>query len=123
MDPEKQSSGDAVSTVGTKQKRAKTGGRKKGTPNKATAAKAEAIAKSGQTPLDFMLSVMRSPANPQDIRLDAAKSAAPYVHPKLAAIEHTGKGGEALIPTVRPSDDKFARLLLTLLEKGVAATT
>lgn len=121
MDPEKQSSGEAVSKVGTRQKRPKTGGRKKGTPNKATAAKAEAIAKSGQTPLDFMLSVMRNAKNPQDIRLDAAKSAAPYVHPKLAAIEHTGKEGAPLIPTERPSDDKFARMILLLLEKGAAA--
>jgi hypothetical protein len=39
----------------------KTGGRTKGTPNKATAAKAEEIAASGETPLDYMLRVMRDP--------------------------------------------------------------
>lgn len=27
------------------------------------------------------------------VRLDAAKSAAPYIHPRLAAIEHKGEGG------------------------------
>ena len=123
MDTEKQSSGEAVSKVGPKQKRAKTGGRKKVTPNKATAAKAAAIAKSGQTPLDFMLSVMRDPSKPGDIRLDAAKSAAPYVHPKLAAIEHTGANGTPLIPTERPSDEKLARLLLLKLTQGVEAVT
>lgn len=68
----------------------KTGGRAKGTPNKATAAKAEAVAESGLTPLDFMLSVMRDAKNPDDMRLDAAHKAAPFVHPKLAAIEHSG---------------------------------
>ena len=69
---------------------AKTGGRKKGTPNKASSARANAVAQSGQTPLDYMLGVMRDSAMPPDVRLDAAKSAAPYVHPKLSAIEHKG---------------------------------
>ncbi len=69
----------------------KTGGRQKGTPNRATAAKAEEIAASGLTPLEFMLGVMRNDEQPFPVRLDAAKSAAPYVHPKLAAIEHSGK--------------------------------
>src|SRR5579872_6151968 len=79
------------------------GGRKKGTPNKATAAREAAISASGLTPLEYMLSVMRSspPAgasvrdmiNHELMRMDAAKAAAPYVHPKLHAIEHTGKNG------------------------------
>lgn len=68
----------------------KTGGRQKGTPNRATAAKAKEIAESGLTPLDFMLEVLRDPTQEYPIRMDAAKSAAPYVHPKLASIEHTG---------------------------------
>lgn len=71
----------------------KTGGRSKGTPNKATSAKAAEIASSGLTPLDYMLSVMRDEQNPRDVRLDAANKAAPYVHPKLAAVEHSGKDG------------------------------
>src|SRR5262245_53985760 len=71
----------------------KTGGRKKGTPNKATAAKAAAIAASGLTPLDYLLSVLRDEANPPALRIDAAKSAAPYVHPKLSAVELAGKDG------------------------------
>ncbi len=69
------------------------GGRTKGVPNKASAAKAAAIEASGLTPLDYMLKVLRDDNNPQDIRLDAAHKAAPYVHPKLANIEHTGKDG------------------------------
>lgn len=67
----------------------KTGGRKKGTPNKATAAKAAQIAASGQTPLDYLLEVMRNTRNVLSVRVDAAKAAAPYVHPKLQAIEHS----------------------------------
>lgn len=76
------------------------GGSRKGIPNKATAAKAAAIAASGLTPLDYMLQVMRDESIPPAERLDAAKGAAPYVHPKLqpvddktgsAAIQHIGR--------------------------------
>lgn len=42
----------------------------------------------GQTPLEFMLMVMRDPAIEDRIRLDAAKSAAQYVHGKI------GEGGK-----------------------------
>jgi hypothetical protein len=69
----------------------KTGGRQRGVPNKATAAKAAEVAASGVTPLEYMLTIMRDEDKPADVRLDAAKSAAPYVHPKLAAVEHSGK--------------------------------
>lgn len=63
------------------------GGRQKGTPNKATAAKVAEIEASGLTPLDYMLSVMRDETNDRDTRLDAANKAAPYVHPRLASVE------------------------------------
>jgi hypothetical protein len=72
------------------------GGSRKGRPNRATAAKAAEIAKSGLTPLDFMLKLLRDEQQPDAVRLEAAKSAAPFVHPKLAAIEHTGAGGKDL---------------------------
>ena len=71
----------------------KTGGRAKGVPNKATPEKAAKVEASGLTPLDYMLTVMRDESNPADMRLDAAHKAAPYVHPKLASVEHTGKDG------------------------------
>jgi len=63
------------------------GGSRKGKPNKATAAKAAAIAETGVTPLDYLLDVMRNGEDPLQ-RMDAAKAAAPYVHPKLASIDH-----------------------------------
>jgi hypothetical protein len=64
----------------------KTGGRRRGTPNKASAAKAAEVRSSGLTPLDYMVSVMRNKKLPLDRRLEAAKSAAPYIHPKLASV-------------------------------------
>lgn len=71
----------------------KTGGRKKGVPNKANAAKAAEIAATGETPLDYQLRVMRDPTVDHDRRDKMAIAAAPYVHPKLANIEHKGEGG------------------------------
>jgi hypothetical protein len=68
----------------------KTGGRQKGTGNKATAEREATIAASGLTPLDYMLSVMRDIAADEAKRLDAAKAAAPYVHPRLSAMELSG---------------------------------
>jgi hypothetical protein len=38
-----------------------------------------------------MLSVMRNPALPLQLRFDAAKKAAPFCHPKLAPIQPLGK--------------------------------
>lgn len=68
-------------------------GRKAGSPNKVTAARQRAVEESGLTPLDYMLSVMRDESAKPERRDDMAKAAAPYVHPKLSTIEHTGKDG------------------------------
>ncbi len=69
------------------------GGRKAGTPNKKTAAVIKAVEAGGIMPLDYMLGVMRDPDAELVARNDMAKAAAPYTHPRLAAIEVTGKGG------------------------------
>lgn len=74
------------------------GGSRKGRPNKATAAKAAAIAASGLTPLDYLVSVMRDENAPRAERIDAAKAAAPYVHPKLQPVD--GKTGSAAVQFV-----------------------
>ncbi len=44
----------------------------------------------GQTPLEFMLMVMRDDKQDLKLRCDMAKSAAPYCHPKLMD-QRTGK--------------------------------
>ena len=51
-------------------------GRKRGVPNRATQKQREAIAASGLTPLDYLLSVMRDEKADDAIRPDAAKAAA-----------------------------------------------
>lgn len=74
-------------------------GRKAGAHNKASLARQAAVAASGETPLDFLLGVMRDAAAEMATRIDAAKAVAPYVHPKLASVEH--KGDMSLSVTVR----------------------
>jgi hypothetical protein len=100
------------------------GGRKKGTPNKKTAALVAKVEASGMTPLEIMLEAARehhsvamalekplvilNAAGKEQKVVDRlglmqsasalAAQAAPYVHPRLAAIEHTGKGGTQLMP-------------------------
>lgn len=68
-------------------------GRKPGSKNKATLAREQAIAESGMTPLQYLLSIVQDVKQEQTARVDAAKAAAPYVHPRLASIEHSGEIG------------------------------
>ena len=58
-------------------------GRRKGTPNKKTAALRVRLAQiKADTPLEFMLTIMRDVTLPPRVRFEAAKAAAPYIHPK-----------------------------------------
>jgi hypothetical protein len=50
------------------------------------AERVEQIAAAGPTPLDYMLQVMRDEALEPAKRLDAAKAAAPYLHPRLTSV-------------------------------------
>lgn len=77
-------------------------GRKKGSATAKTREIADRAASEGITPLEYMLEVMRRPSDHEDeriqlareaMRFEAAKAAAPYMHPRLAAVEHTGKDG------------------------------
>ena len=79
-------------------------GRKKGAPNKASAERQAKVAATGDTPLDYMLKVMRDESAAPDRRDDMAKAAAPYVHPKLAAVEHTGKDGGPMQVVIQGDD-------------------
>lgn len=68
----------------------KNAGRPPGAANKASVARQAAIAASGLTPLDYMLAMLRDESMPSENRKWAAEKAAPYVHPRLAAIEMSG---------------------------------
>ena len=73
------------------------GGRKKGTPNKATEKREEKIAESGLTPLDYMLEVLRDPETKLEDRKWAAAAAAPYVHARLQSTTVKGDGPDGVI--------------------------
>ena len=66
-------------------------GRKPGSGNKYKI-EASAAAK-GISPLDYMLKVMRSRKATEELRMAAAKAAAPYVHRALKAMEISGPEG------------------------------
>lgn len=68
-------------------------GRPSGAVTTRTREAAELAAEAGLTPLDFMLSVLRDEGQSMENRCWAAEKAAPYVHAKLASVEHTGKDG------------------------------
>lgn len=91
------------------------GGRKKGTPNRRNHQLARKAAAAGITPLEFMLKIMRKESLPPDasiaqiiahesLRFEAAKAAAPYMHAKLASVEHSGKGGGPVVLQLMTSD-------------------
>ena len=66
----------------------KTGGRQKGTPNKLTSDTRRAIAESGETPLDYMIRIMRDETVEPSRRDAMARTAAPYLHPRLLAVDN-----------------------------------
>ena len=66
----------------------------KGSRNKRTRILIEAAQAGGELPLDYMLRVMRDPKAPARRRDEMAKAAAPYLHAKLASIEHSGSQDE-----------------------------
>lgn len=66
------------------------GGRQKGTPNKSTTERMAVLLAGGQSPLEYMLQVMRDKTVEYPRRDEMARAAAPYMHPKLATTEIKG---------------------------------
>lgn len=64
----------------------KTGGRQKGSRNRATEEARAAAKATGVLPLDYMLTVMRDPKADNRRRDAMAMAAAPYIHPKISTI-------------------------------------
>lgn len=62
-------------------------GRKVGHATAKTREVADKAAESGITPLEFMLQIMRDEDAERAERLDMAKAAAPYIHPRLSSVE------------------------------------
>ena len=78
----------------------RTGGRKKGTPNKASAAREKAIAESGLTPLEYMLETLRDKDGDKADRQWAANAAAPYCHRRMPQAITGEDGGPVEVHSV-----------------------
>ena len=95
----------------------KTGGRMKGSLNKKTVAvkaiMAEAIDSAAavgkqMTPLEVLLSYMNNPATSDRVRIECARAAAPFCHPRLNAIEQ--------VSTTKTHEQRLAELKAMLLD-------
>lgn len=98
----------------------KTGGRKKGTPNKRAAqfvAKVQECAAAIEGALGpnafegdahaFLMTVYKDTAQPLALRLDAAKAAAPFEKPKLANVDQKLSGNVGYTPVQVSERDAF----------------
>ena len=66
----------------------KMAGRPKGSKTRySTTLQRQMLNSDSPTPLEYLVSVYTDEDSPLNVRLDAAKAAAPYVHPRLSAVE------------------------------------
>jgi hypothetical protein len=123
------------------------GGRKKGTPNRATVLRdkgiialdlpeSTAIVDALKHPgdgdaVDFLTRIYRDPEMPISVRIDCAKVVAPFHRPRLTQV--TGRDGRDLVPSVPAVDyrewalqqirDAFGPLPLTIEHQIDASST
>lgn len=99
-------------------------GRKKGSVTKATEIRQEMLARAaaeGISPLEVMMQAMREAwaANDHDKAVEYAVSAAPYVHPRLSAVKHSGDQDQPVAMTVTHADaDTFASRVASLTARA-----
>lgn len=74
----------------------KTGGRKKGTPNKISSDVRGLLDKLGCNPLEGLARIANDEKNSIEVRARAYSELCQYVAPKLRAVELTGAGGGAI---------------------------
>jgi len=71
----------------------------------------ESIQRSGKTPLQFMLDIMRDEEEERPIRLQAAVHAAPYCHAKLQSITVENKVWDGDVNAI--TNDQLAWVIAT----------
>lgn len=99
------------------------GGRKPGGANVKTRAIADRAAAEGITPLEYLLDLMRKPypagatatvkASYDAMRLDAAKAAASFMHPRLGAVDPS-----VCVPGLQGEPATQARAVIEALAAG-----
>ena len=83
-------------------------GRKPGAATRKTREAAELMLASGLTPLGYFHGLLQGTMAFDEVKFEAAKAAAPYVHARLAAVEHSGHIGVKRATEV--SDDELANI-------------
>ncbi|MDP9195203.1 MAG: hypothetical protein M3O22_00265 [Pseudomonadota bacterium] len=81
-------------------------GRKPGSRNTLTREIADRLSRDGVTPLEIMLKIMRSAdaRGDEEMAMDAAKSAAPYMHPRLNQVDVGNKDDQPFRMAVSSDD-------------------
>lgn len=80
-------------------------GRPKGARNKASARLQAEVASSGVTPLAYLLAILRDETETTERRMEAAVKAAPFVHPRMTAVDVNGTvDGSLTVEIVRFAD-------------------
>jgi hypothetical protein len=107
----------------------KTGGRKKGTPNKRTQAehvggddlgvKLDLPTEYG--PAEYLDAMMRCPDLSVHARAKAAKDLMPYKHPSLQSIAHTGDKDKPIAIVDQSNMIDIARRIAFVLHQGLRA--
>lgn len=116
-------------------------GAKRGYKKKKTQETIDKVTKTGITPLEYMTTLYRSQVPPEiqamiaegevtvelvqslsdwhKVRFEAAKAAAPYVHPKLSSVVHQGDETKPLVFSETDKLEAAKRIALALtLSKG-----
>jgi hypothetical protein len=75
-------------------------GKPKGSVSKFNDAARAKAAAGGITPLAYLLGLLRADDTSESVKIDVAKAAAPYMHARLAAVEHSGDKDKPIVHTV-----------------------
>ena len=102
-------------------------GKKPGTPSKRVDLKDKrlrAIAESGLTPLEFLISVVRDVTRHVEYRIEAARAAAPYCHRKMPIAIEGGDPNKPIIfeASALSSLDAAEKVMLLGLVEKMAST-
>jgi len=81
------------------------------------------VAREGESPLQVMLRLMRDETEKIEVRLDAAKAAAPYMHRKMpVAVDEPTVVEPNELPELQQLSVSERKALLVLLEKALTAS-
>ena len=84
----------------------KTGGRKRGTPNKSTAILRDELAELHFSPGRVLVSIAENPKTADDLKIQICAILMPYVYAKLKPVEESTERGVILKPTTIIEDSQ-----------------